>query len=226
MLLRTCTTFLFIVFSYIVSAQVQVVVFAGPQISSARYIIKDEKQATGFKTGIHGGAALKVPFDNNLYFFPALYYSLKGYTVDFNQHASPPSLQALNNNTTLHTIEIAPLFQVDLSRKASHAFIRFGPSIDIAISGHEQFDTAKAAPPVSRPMVFSFADYGQITASLNLQLGYEVSRGLVISANLLNGVGNLNNADKGPRILHRVYGLSVGWMFGHNPNVLDTRVRE
>ncbi|HEV7620737.1 MAG TPA: outer membrane beta-barrel protein, partial [Flavisolibacter sp.] len=108
--------------------------FAGPQITSAKYLVNGIKQPANDKFGLMGGIAAKVVVENNFYFFPAMYYSLRGYKVTLNNPSYPPTELAKNNNTTIHTIQIAPLFQFDLSKKPSYLFIRFGPSINLAVS--------------------------------------------------------------------------------------------
>ncbi len=196
--------------------QVKFAAFAGPQATSARYTVRDMKQPTDFKAGVMAGLGLKVPFDHQLYFFPSIYYSLKGYKVTLNSPAFPPTQLAKNNNTSLHTIEVAPLFQIDFTTQPSHFFVRFGPAVDFAISGKEKFDTVSATGvpgQVKRSMLFSFGDYGRYTASGNAHFGYETSKGLMIFVWYAHGIGSLNNADDGPHILHRIIGLSAGWYF-------------
>ena len=177
-MLKRYTLLCTLLLSLSVTAQVRFTAFAGPQATSALYKIRDNKQSTSYKYGFMAGGGIKVPFDNQLFFFPAIYYSMKGYKVTLEDKAFPPSIHALNNNTTLHTVEISPLFQVDFSKKPSHAFVRFGPAVDIAFSGKESFDSlgnGGTITRVSRPMVFSFGDYGRYSASANLHLGYETA---------------------------------------------------
>jgi hypothetical protein len=224
--LRILLTILTAIFFLSIRAQgkPEWVVFTGAQMTTVKYRIDNQKQPNGFKAGVMGGAALKVQVDNNIYFFPAIYYSKKGYTVDFNRFSSPPGQAAKNNNTNIHTVEIAPLVQIDLSKKDAHPFVRFGPAIDFAFGGTEQFDTAGGR--VKRPMIFSFGDYGRITASLNIHIGYEFKSGLMIFGHYAHGMGNMNNSDGGPFIVHRIAGISIGWRFIRDPLVMDTRVRE
>jgi len=207
-------------------AQVQWVPFAGVQSTSTHYLVRDSKQEATAKTGVMAGLGLKVPFDNQLFFFPSVYYSLKGYKVALKDSSFPPSPLAVNNNTTIHTIEICPMFQVDFNKKPRHMFVRFGPAVDIAISGKETFDTVSAdrRGNVSRPMTFAYTEYGRFSASANLHLGYESARGWLLYAYYNHGIGSMNNADRGPKIFHRIYGISFGWLLGHNPLILDTRV--
>src|SRR5215213_8202977 len=197
------------------SAQVRFAVYAGPQATSVRYMVNDKKQPASWKYGAMGGVSVKVPFDNQLYFFPSVYYSLKGYKVTLENPSFPPTQFAKNNNTTLQTVAIAPLFQIDLNKDPSHPFVRFGPSVDFAFSGREKFDTVSrtgVTGSVDRPMVFSFGDYGRFTAQAVLHAGYETSTGFMVFAFYEHGIGSMNNADSGPRILHRIVGLSVGWL--------------
>ena len=193
--------------------QVRLAVFGGPQMTSAKYKIKEEKQPTEFKPGLQVGATLKVPFENQLYFAPAVYYSMKGYKVKLNLPSFPPSELALNNETTLHTMELAPLLHFDFSTQPSHFFVKLGPAIDFNFSGKEKFDTLGGKEPVERSMKFSFSEYGRVTAQGILHIGYESSKGYMIFAHYTEGMGSLNNADNGPRIKHRIAGISFGWYF-------------
>jgi hypothetical protein len=221
MALRIRLTLIILCTGLLSHAQLQVALFGGPQATSAHYTVKDTKQPTDFKYGVMAGAGLKVAFENQLYFFPAMYYSLKGYKVTLNNPAFPPTEYAKNNNTTIHTIEIAPLLQVDFSKKPSHLFVRFGPSVDFAIMGREKFDTADNGHTgtIDRNMVFSFDEYGRFTASGIIHFGYETKKGFMIFAHYAYGIGSLNNADDGPTILHRIFGLSVGWLITPKPKV-------
>ena len=190
-------------------AQVDIGIFAGPQITTARYSVNSEKQSTSNKYGFQLGTNLKIPFESKLFFAPAVFYSLKGYKVKLNQPSPLPDSLAVDNNTTIHTFELAALFQYDFTGNPNHFFVRLGPSIDVQLYGKEKFNQ-KNNSVVDRQMVFSFTKYGRIGANLILQLGYETSKGIFISGQYGHGMGNINNADFGPYILHRTFGLSIG----------------
>jgi hypothetical protein len=116
-------------------------------------------------------------------------------------------------------MEIAPLFQIDLSKRPSHFFFRFGPSVDLIFAGREQFDSLSANGGIdhaSRPMVFDYTEYGHYGASGNFHFGYETKTGFMIFANYEHGIGSINNADNGPTILNRVIGLTAGWFFARS----------
>jgi hypothetical protein len=225
---RIFIVFSFFLFSLTGAAQVRFSVFAGPQRTSAHYTVTIDKikQPTRFKTGLMGGAALKVEFDNRLYFFPSIYYSLKGYEVQLKTPAFPPTEYAINNNTKIHTIEVSPLLHYEFSKKPCHWFMRLGPAVDVAIKGREKFDTVSVygeRATVDRAMKFSFGDYGLLSAQANLHFGYETEKGFMVFAFYEHGFGSMNNADRGPKIFHRIIGLSFGWVFGKNPLILNTK---
>lgn len=186
--------------------------FAGPQLTWADYKVDGIKQETSHKYGMQGGLLLKVPFDNKLFFAPGIYYNLKGYKVQLNNAAFPPSTLATDNEVTVHTIEVAGLLQYDFSKNGTGFFIKAGPAFDVAIKGHEKFSLLNDTI-VSQPMKFSFGDYGRITAAINFQLGYEFSNRAFILVNYSHGWGSMNNADGGPKIKHRIAGLTVGKYF-------------
>jgi Outer membrane protein beta-barrel domain len=200
-------------------------IFAGPQATTAKYTIADVKQPTEYKFGFHAGVGWKIPFDNNLYFSPAAFYSLKGYKVKFNNYSTPPDIKATDNNTTIHTFELAFLLQYDLGKKPNHFFIKAGPSLDFQLKGKERFNL-NTGDRVSRNMIYGFADYGHFLANMIVQPGFETKNGIVISAMFSPGIISLNNADGGPQILHRVYGLSIGKYFNKKKMVIDTRNKE
>lgn len=204
---------LFAVSVLMCSAQVKFGLFGGPQVTSSKYLINGKKQANTPKYGFQIGASFKVPFENKLYFSPAAFYSLKGYNVKFNQRAFPPDTLAIDNNTSIHTFELAALLQYDFTDQPGHFFLKFGPSIDVQLLGKEKFNRSNRTRG-EQDMVFSFTRYGHFGANLLLQMGYETKEGLSFSVNYTHGIGSINNADHGPKILHRAVGMSIGKYIG------------
>jgi hypothetical protein len=215
-----------LIFFCYASSQTQFGIFAGPQATASRYTILNEKQKQELKYSFRTGACLKMPFENNLYFAPEIFYSMKGYKVTFTQFVYPPGVNAINNNTTIHTFELAALLQYDFGRNPGHVYMKAGPSLDFQLFGREKFDTVGGGT-VDRKMKFSFnGDYGYIGANLLLHLGYEAPKGFFISAQYTHGAGSINNEDKGPKIRHRVYGFTIGKYLNRNKIVVDTRNKE
>jgi Outer membrane protein beta-barrel domain len=188
--------------------------FAGPQITGVHYTIGGTKQDMSFKPGFQAGIGCKVPFENQLSFSPVVFYSLKGYKVKFNRFFFPPDSTALDNNTTIHTIEVGAMLQFDFSMRPDHFFIKGGPSLDFQIFGNEKYKKI-SGEKIDQKMGYGFGEYGRYAASLLAQLGYETKKGLFIFVQYTHGFTNLSNADSGPQIQHRAYGLSAGKFFGH-----------
>ncbi|MEQ1676143.1 MAG: porin family protein [Chitinophagaceae bacterium] len=222
-LLSVTCTLLFV--STIATGQVQLGLFAGAQATSSKYVVQGKRQDNTFKYGIQGGAMLKVPFENRLFFVPAAYYSMKGYDVKFTQFAFPPDVNAADNNTTIHCFELAALLQLDLGNKPSHFYIKAGPSLDFQLFGKETFNL-RTGGAVSRKMKWGPGDYGRYSASFHAQLGYETSSGFLIFLQYTHGAASINNADYGPRIRHRAFGLSFGKYLKKKKIIIDTRNRE
>jgi hypothetical protein len=214
-MMKMLLTGTFVLFIVSVSfAQVDIGFFAGPQMSTARFSVAGVKQSTSSKYGFHLGTTLKIPFENRLNFAPSVFYSLKGYDVTLKQPSLLPDTSAINNSTTIHTAEIAALFQYDFKMTGNRFFIRFGPSIDVQLSGKEKFNR-KNGTTVDRGMTFSYTRYGRFGANVITALGYEMTNGVFFTAQYIHGIGSVANADYGPNIHHRVYGLSVGKYFIH-----------
>ncbi|MEO6611757.1 MAG: porin family protein [Chitinophagaceae bacterium] len=192
------------------TAQNRIAIFAGPQATTALYKVEEVKQKTSMKYGFQLGGNMKIPFENRLFFSPTVFYSMKGYKVKFTRYASPPDLDATDNDVTIHTFEIAPLLQIDFSKDPAHFFIKFGPSLDVQLFGKESFHLMSTGATVNRNMKFGFADYGFVSMNGIAQFGFETSTGFSIFAQYNFGIGSINNADYGPKIYHRVAGISVG----------------
>ncbi len=199
-------------------SQAEFGILAGPQITFAHYTTPEinlgkTKQETKMKTGFQAGGTMRMQFENKLYFAPAVFYSMKGYKATFTRPSFPPDSAAADNDVTLHTFELAPLFQYNFSNEPGHFFIKAGPSIDVQLFGKEKFNKVNGGGSVSRNMKFSYGDYGHFGANLLLHVGYETENGLIIFAHYTHGIGSIVNTDNGPRIFHRAAGISVGKYF-------------
>lgn len=214
---KTSLLFLCFLLALTVMAQPEFGIMAGGQSTWAAYTTPEinlgkTKQETQMKFGFQAGLISKMQFEGKLYFAPALFYSMKGYKVTLTRPSFPPDSFAIDNNTTIHTIEIAPLFQYNFSESDGHFFIKAGPSIDVQLFGKETFNKSTGGS-VSRNMKFSYGDYGHFGANLLLHLGYETSGGLAIYAHYTHGIGSIINTDNGPRIFHRALGLCLAKYF-------------
>ena len=195
--------------SLVASSQVKYNVFAGPQAITAKYTITNKKQETDMKIGFQAGVGMKIPFENKLFFAPAAFYSMKGYKVTYNLFNDFPNFDAKDNNTTIHTFELAALLQYDFNTAPNHFFIKAGPSLDFQLFGHEKINL-KSGGIIDRKMKFSYGDYGRYSANLLAHIGYEMSNGFLIFAQYTHGLASIGNYDNGPVINHRAYGITIG----------------
>lgn len=207
------------------TAQNQLAVFGGLQGTSAKYLVNNQKQDVEMKIGGQAGLGIKVPFDGNLFFYPSAFYSMKGYDVTLKNPSFPPDLNAVNNNTTIHSFELAAMLQYDFGNKPSHFFLRIGPSLDFQLFGKEKFNLANGTT-VSRNMSWAPGNYGRYSANLNTHLGFEIGGSFFIYGQYTLGAASISNADGGPRIRHRAFGLSLGKYLKRNKIVIDTRNRQ
>lgn len=199
--------------SFFSFAQVELGIFAGPHASSAVYSVKGVKQSTDFKYGFHIGAECKIPFENNLYFVPAISYKMMGYKVVFNEPSFPPDLLAEDNNTRFHQVDVDILLQYNFSKKSNHLFLKAGPSFNFILSGKENFNLA-TGEYISRNMKFSTTNsYGRYEVSAVTQFGFETTGGLTISAHYVQGLFNMNNEEDGPFIRNHLVGITFGKFF-------------
>lgn len=199
--------------------------FAGPQATSVKYTINNKEQQAKHKYGFHAGGIFKVPFEKKLFFSPALFYSLKGYKVTLKAPSFPPNTLAKDNNTIIHTIELGTFLQYDFREAPGSFFIRGGTSADFAFSGKEEFNLPDGSV-VNQKMKFSFEDYGRFTASGIIMFGYETASRFMTFAYYAHGMGSMNNADGGPKIKHRIIGISIGKYFRNRKIIIDTRNKE
>ena len=193
-------------------SQVQTFVFAGLHGNNVKYIINGSKQNTSFKFGGQAGLGLKVAFEGRLSFVPLVFYSLKGYKVEFNQSSPYPDPAAINNETNIHCVELAALLQHDFTTDPNHFFLRVGPSLDFQLIGNEEFQT-NTGGTVDRDMKFDYGAYGHYSGNAHAHFGYETANGFFIYAQYTFGLASINNYDGGPEIRHRNVGLSAGFFF-------------
>ena len=203
----------FLILFFVDTVQAQISLYGGPQITSAKYTINSIQQPTTSKIGFSVGAGIENQIEGPIYFAPSIHFSLQGYKVVFNQPAFPPATDAKDNDVSLSTIELAPLFQINISKAVSHLFVRFGPSMNVAVAGKETYDSLHLKT-IAQNMTFSFGDYSLVTIAGNVQIGYQHSSGISVLGRISHGLTSLNNADYGPMILHQTVGLSIGYRLG------------
>ena len=205
--------------TFFVNSQILFGFSAGPQATGVHYVIDHKTQESSYKLGVNAGLQMKIPLEGRLSFAPSIMYNLRGYKVKFNTPTDLPSPEAIDNNTSFHTIELGFLFQHDFKMAPGHFFIRFGPSLDFALFGNEKYNT-QTNGLVERPMPFNFANYGHYLASLIAHFGYEFKNKWYIYGHYNYSIGTMSNVDYGDYIGNRAAGISVGYYFRKSKVVL------
>jgi hypothetical protein len=225
--MKKITIFSVALFCCIVTlAQPEFGIFAGPHASSAIYAIQNAKQSTDSKFGFHAGVDCKIPFENKLTFVPALSYKMMGYKVVFDRPSFPPDMLAKDNDTRFHEVDIDLLLQYDLSKSASHFFLRAGPSFNFILFGKEHYNLL-TGEDVDRNMKFSVLNsYGRYGAAVVAQVGYETASGFVIYGHYVQHLISMSNEENGPSIRNRMVGITFGRFFKSKKIALNTKNRE
>lgn len=194
----------------------------GIQFPGARYEILHQPQSIKRFLSFQAGMQMKVPFDVNLYFVPAIRYHHRGYDVQLTLPNSLPDPNAVDNSVRLHTLETAFLLQYDLGKSPTHAYIRFGPSLETHLTGTERF-LKSSGEEVSRPLSFARGNYGRYSMNLLTELGMESGSGWFLFAFYTYGATNISNRDYGPSIKLRSFGINIGKYLNSKKIVIDTR---
>ena len=152
--------------------------------------------------GFHVGAALKVPFDVNLYFVPQAQYAYKSFTVGyFNPDTSTIRMK-------YHYLELPILLEYNRNRDGRGFFAQFGPSFSVALAGSQEIN-GKTSESVNQPIKFSFNAYGRMEANLVANLGYQFSPYMQCTIGYAHGLGSIVDNDNGPEITPRMVTASI-----------------
>lgn len=191
-------------------AQVSYGVLGGVQQIDARVKIPDGVRipaSAGY--GFHAGGMLKVPFDKNVFFSPQILYSLKGFTIHYNNMLQD-SVTA--SKLLIHYIEIPAMLQFDTRSDGNGFFFLFGPSVSVAIAGKEK-RTFLGNNEKERPMRFANTAYGRFEMNLAAKVGYCFKNNIIITGGYSYGLGSIINDDYFARIVPRMITLSAGYFF-------------
>jgi len=196
-------------------AQVEFGIFGGANASTASYSIKGHEQITKYKYGFHLGVGYKIPFDNHLFFSPAIILRTLGYKVAFNQPSFPPDLLASDNNTTFKEADVDILLQYDLSKKSHTFFFKAGPSFNFILFGKEKYNLV-TGEYVNRSMKFSVINgYSRYNVSAVVQFGFQTATGFVVYANYMHELLSMDNEEQGPTIQNSLMSITVGKILRH-----------
>jgi hypothetical protein len=191
-------------------AQTEAFIAAGLQLTPVRYKVRGRMQDSDAGVGGRLSFGVNVPFENRLLFTPSFSYQFKGYDARLKDQAYPPGEDAIATSVHYHSVELAPLLQINFpANNQTTVFIRFGPALDIGVSGNEKI-TIDTGGTIKRKLPFSFGDYNRFIFSGQFFVGTRTEKGLFISLFYNQGLTSFNNADGGPVIRQRIMGVTAG----------------
>jgi len=216
--MKVLLTAMALLIAHFVNCQIYFAASAGPQATGVHYVVDHKTQESSYKLGVNAGLQIKIPLEGRLYFAPSIMYNLRGYKVKYNAPPDMPNPEAIDNNTSFHTIELGFLLQHDFKLEPGHFFFRFGPSLDFALFGNEKYNTLNGS--VERTMPFNFAAYGRYLASAIVHFGYEFKNKWYMYGHYNYSIGTMSNVDFGDYIGNRAAGISIGYYFRKSKVVL------
>jgi len=195
------------IFGNMASAQIHFGLKAGINSVNAYVVAPDgTKPSTSPGTGYYIGGLMKINFDNKLYFVPAIQYSYKNYTINYND------VNLSSCKIHLNYVEIPLLLNYDFKNSGNYFFIQAGPSFSVALSGTAD-STKPGQASHTENMKFAYTSYGRYEANAVLNLGFHFSNHISVIGGYALGLGTIVNDDNGPVIKHRMFSLGLGYTF-------------
>jgi hypothetical protein len=198
---------LFVLAGYGTVAQVRIGLKAGAHSTTARVVTPGGgKPEVDNTVGFHGGLALKMKIEGQLYFVPQMQYAYKGFVIHYN------NTDTVSNSLKVHYLEIPLLFEWKKENYKSGLFLQFGPSFSVAMSGNQKIE-GKTGTTVSKPIKYGFNAYGRAEANLVGNIGYQFGKKLQLTVGYAHGLGTIIDDDFGPVIKPRMFtGSLVYWL--------------
>ena len=147
------------------------------------------------RIGFHAGLVMDSPITESISIQPNLLFSQKGFKLSANGN---------DISTTFNYIELPINFLYHASESFS---VGAGPYLGYALSG------TVSSGSQNTNVTFGSGEARRLDYGLNLTAGYEVSPGLVISANYSLGLANISD-DSSETIKNNVIGFSLTKFFG------------
>lgn len=147
------------------------------------------------RIGFHAGLVMDSPITETISIQPNLLFSQKGFKLSANGN---------DVTTTFNYIELPINFLYHASESFS---VGAGPYLGYALSG------MVSSASQNTNVTFGSGEARRLDYGLNLTAGYEVSPGLVISANYSLGLANISD-DSSETIKNNVIGFSLTKFFG------------
>lgn len=192
--------------SFLASAQTRIAIKGGYNHSTARVLVDNVNQPTGFMPGINLGMQVKTSFEPPLHFTGLVSYNLRGFSV------TPLNGTIQKIETRLHYINLAPLLTYDIATDEQHHIsLTTGPMAGLGFSGTQKI--TEAGVTNSSKIKFSTSEnYGLFDLAIYNSIGYHFNK-IFIEASYYWGFVSINNNEETDKtnIKNRGFGLSLGY---------------
>ncbi len=187
------------------NAQISFGIKAGPDIASTTTKFGKAKSTSDLIVGWTGGVYAMVPLSEKLAFQPALLYQGKGGSM---QVADGSRIKSKFNYVSL---PMDVLFMPAMPGGNGSWIAGLGPYVAYGISAKQTRSSDESGAEAD---LFKYGDLKRMDAGINVQLGFELTNGINVSA--FADVGLMNIARRGDHDHYqrnKAFSLTVGYTF-------------
>ena len=187
-------------------AQTNFAVSAGYNHNTARVLIDNVKQPTGYLPGFNISARVKTAFEPPLHFVGLIAYNLRNATIE------PLSGTVEKKEINIHYLDLAPLLSFDFAAGSKRTItLTAGPMLGMALGGRQKITENQTT--TASPMKFSMSgNYGFANIAILSGISFQFNK-LFVEATYHLGVNSINNEEEfdNTNIKNRGFALSLGY---------------
>ena len=195
------------VFGYKAHSQTHIGVEAGYTSSTARIVVNNIKQKSGYRNGFATAVLVDVPFEGKIHFTSSIGYQRTGYQAFYDSG----SIKYTENN--IHFISFSAGLSLNFPvGKKSTFIIGFAPVLSTPFSGKEK-SIYRNDSVSNDKLIFAFGDYGVFDLGLKGNIGFKV-KNILLDIGWFEGLTNLDTNEANLRnIRDRIFSFSIGYFF-------------
>ena len=196
---------LVLLFVHTVHAQSHTAILGGYTYSTARILVNDVKQKSGYRNGFTASILFDIPFEGILHFTPSLGYHLSGYQANYDSG----NVKHTENN--IHFVSLEPALSLHFPCGDKNTIIlSLSPVFSFPFSGKEK-STYRNDSISNNRLKFAYGDYGLFDLGLSGSVGYKIKK-ILIKAGWFQGLTNLDTNEANMRnIQDRIFSFSIGY---------------
>ncbi len=197
---------LLFIFVYNVHAQMHTALEVGYTYSTARILVNDAKQKSGYRNGFTSDLLFDIPFEGKLHFSPSLGYHLTGYQAFYDSG----NIKHTENN--IHFFSISAGLTLNYPSGNKNIFIiGFSPVFSFPFSGKEK-STWRNDSVSNDKLIFAFGNYGLFDLGVKGTIGFKMKK-MIFEVGWFEGLTNLDTSETGRNIQDRIFSFTIGYFF-------------